>query len=63
MLPNNENIRKTIPSIWEIPLNAACGAIERLGGVPNFVLRPLGLGEQGFNGNVIDSLVSEVLWS
>lgn len=52
-----------LKSIWEIPLAAVCGATERLGGVPNFVLRPLGLGEEGLSGKVVDSLVSELLWS
>lgn len=47
----------------------ACGAIERLGGVPTFVLDGvqtfvltlLGLGEEGLGGTVADSLVRELL--
>lgn len=39
----------------------ACGAIERLGGVPTFGLTPLGLGEEGLGGMATDSLVSELL--
>lgn len=39
----------------------ACGASERLGGVPTLGLVPLGLGEEGLGGAAIDSLVSELL--
>lgn len=39
----------------------ACGATERLGGVPTFGLTPLGLGEEGRGGAAIDSFVSELL--
>lgn len=54
---------------WYLHASSACGAIERLGGVPNFVLggvlifdlTPLGFGEEGFGGAASDSLVRELL--
>lgn len=40
----------------------ACGAMERLGGVPTLGLTPLGLGEEGFSGTAKVSSVSELLF-
>lgn len=66
---HNLSTIKKWPQKLFLHASSACGAIERLGGVPDFALggvwifalTPLGFGEKGFCGTAPDSLVRELL--